>query len=202
MAKASVEHGQKRRLGDLKPHPRNSRIHSPEQVEQIVAAMGEWDWTNPILVDEDNIILAGHGRQLAGIKKYGPDFEAPVSVATGWTEKKKRAYIIADNRLTEQGEWNQPILQAELRELTGPKGMELKPMGFTTLQLDGILTPPAPPAPKSSRVPNAILQYNLVFDDAEQQKRWFDFLRKLKATYPDGTIGAKLSKYLDEQLNG
>lgn len=199
MAKPSVEHGLKKRLGDMKPHPRNSRTHSAEQIDQIAAAMGEWDWTVPILVDEEGTILAGHARQLAGIKKFGADFEAPTSVAHGWTEKKKRAYIIADNQLPGGAEWNHPLLMAELKELTGPKGMELKPMGFTTLQLDGILKPSAPPAQKSSRVPNAILQYNIVFDDAEQQKQWFDFLRKLKAAYSDGTIGAKLARYLKEQ---
>lgn len=86
-----VEHGQIRRLGDLKPHPRNSRVHTPEQIDMIAASMGEWDFTMPILVDDEDTILAGHGRQLAGIKKFGAQKDVPVAIAHGWTEEMKRA---------------------------------------------------------------------------------------------------------------
>ncbi len=92
--------------------------------------MGEWDWTAPMIVDDQDVILAGHGRQLAGLKKYGPDYKVPVSVAIGWTEEQKRAYIIADNRLTELGTWDQTLLQAELTALD-MSGFSLELTGFS-----------------------------------------------------------------------
>ena len=127
--KVWVEHGVKRRLGDLKPHPNNSRTHSEEQIAQIVASMGEWDWTVPILIDDKGTILAGHGRQVAGIAKYGEDFEVPVSIARGWNDAKKRAYVIADNRLTELGGWDNAMLRAELVALD-TAGFSLDLTGF------------------------------------------------------------------------
>ena len=141
MAKPHVEHGQTRKLGELKPHPRNSRTHSEAQIEQIMAAMGEWDWTIPMLIDEKGVILAGHGRQLAGLKKWGPDHEVPVSIARGWSEAKKRAYIIADNRLTESGGWDANLLRAEMMELQGVFP-DLSPLGFTKLELAELLAVP------------------------------------------------------------
>lgn len=199
MAKAYMEHGQKRRLGDLKPHPKNSRQHSDQQIDQIVAAMVEWDFTSPMIIDDKNIILAGHGRQLAGIKKFGADYEAPVVIAHGWSEQKKRTYIIADNRLAELATWNEPLLQSELKELSAGKSFELKPLGFTKLEAARILEPPA--GQKSSRVPNAVVSYNLVFDNVQQQQTWYTFVRKLKAGYTDQvTLAAKFDAFLKEQL--
>lgn len=131
---ARVEHGQRRRLGDLSPHPKNSRLHSEEQVSQIAASMTEWDWTIPMLVDEAGVILAGHGRREAGLKKFGPDYEVPVSVAIDWTDEQKRAYVIADNRITELATWDAPMLKAELIALD-MSGFKLELMGFTQADL-------------------------------------------------------------------
>lgn len=141
MAKARIEHGQTRKLGELKPHPRNSRTHSEVQIEQIAASMGEFAFTIPILIDDKGVILAGHGRQLAGLKKWGAETEVPVTIAHGWSEQKKRGYIIADNRLTEQGGWNQELLRGEMMELQGffP---DLSPLGFTKLELGDLLRAP------------------------------------------------------------
>jgi len=139
---ATVEHGQTRRLADLKPHPRNSRIHSPEQINMIIASMGEWDWTMPILIDEEGVILAGHARQQAGLKVKGPDYEAPVTIAHGWSEAQKHAYIIADNRLTELGTWDETILRAEIMELD-LSGFNIELTGFDMTLLDPADAPKA-----------------------------------------------------------
>jgi ParB-like chromosome segregation protein Spo0J len=86
---------ERRPLTSLVPYARNARTHTPAQVAQIAASMKEWGWTNPVLVDEDAQILAGHGRVLAanllGIR------DVPVMIAEGWSEAQKRAYVIADN---------------------------------------------------------------------------------------------------------
>lgn len=90
---------ERRPIDSLIPYARNSRTHSEEQIAQIAASMKEWGWTNPVLIDEDGGIIAGHGRILAA-RKLGLE-EAPVVVAKGWSEAQKRAYIIADNKLAE-----------------------------------------------------------------------------------------------------
>jgi ParB-like chromosome segregation protein Spo0J len=73
--------------------------HPPEQVAQIAASIHEWDWTMPVLIDEQDLIITGLGRVEAA-KLIGID-TVPVIVARGWTEAQRRAYAIADNRLTE-----------------------------------------------------------------------------------------------------
>ena len=70
----------------LIPYARNSRTHSPEQIDQIVASIKEWGWTTPILVDEQGGIIAGHGRTLAAQRLRMP--QVPVMVAHGWSEAK------------------------------------------------------------------------------------------------------------------
>jgi ParB-like chromosome segregation protein Spo0J len=83
------------------------RNHSEDQVAQIAASIREWGWTTPVLVDEAGGIIAGHGRVLAARKLRLT--EVPVMVAAGWTEAQKRAYVIADNKLTLNGGFTSDI---------------------------------------------------------------------------------------------
>jgi len=106
---------ERRSIEALIPYARNSRVHSEEQVAQIAASMKEWGWTNPVLIDEDGGIIAGHGRVMAA-RKLGHD-EAPCMVASGWTEGQKRAYVIADNKIALNSDWDEQALKAELVEL-------------------------------------------------------------------------------------
>ena len=104
-----------RAVSGLVPYARNARTHSPAQVDQIAASIREWGWTTPILIDEDGMIIAGHGRVLAA-HKLGIA-EAPVMVAQGWTEAQKRAYTIADNKLALNAGWDEALLSAEMLDL-------------------------------------------------------------------------------------
>jgi ParB-like chromosome segregation protein Spo0J len=97
MTKWPADRVERRSINALIPYARNARTHSDAQVAQIAASMKEWGWTNPVLIDEEGGIIAGHGRVLAA-RKLGLT-EAPVMVAEGWTEAQKRAYVIADNQL-------------------------------------------------------------------------------------------------------
>lgn len=106
---------ERRPISALIPYARNARTHSDEQVAQIAASMCEWGWTNPVLIDSDGQILAGHGRVLAA-RKLGYE-ECPVMVAEGWTQAQKRAYILADNRIAENAGWNEDLLRLELADL-------------------------------------------------------------------------------------
>jgi ParB-like chromosome segregation protein Spo0J len=82
----------------LIPYARNARTHSDARVDQIAASIREWGWTNPVLVGEDGTIIAGHGRVLGARKLRLSD--VPVMVAAGWSEAQKKAYTIADNKLS------------------------------------------------------------------------------------------------------
>lgn len=112
----------------LVPYARNARTHTPSQVDQIAASIREWGWTNPVLVDEQGTIIAGHGRVLAARKLRIP--EVPVMIATGWSEGQKRAYTIADNKLTLNGGWDEELLGLEIGELE-VLGFDLDLIGFS-----------------------------------------------------------------------
>jgi ParB-like chromosome segregation protein Spo0J len=124
-----------RPLADLVPSIHNPRLHSPEQVAQIAASIREFGFTIPLLLDERGEIIAGHGRLLAA-KKIGLA-EAPVLVAAGWSEEQKRAYRIADNRITESGSWDNHLLRKELKELAGEFPVEA--MGFTSSEINQMI---------------------------------------------------------------
>ena len=85
-----------KKTSELIPYANNSRTHSDEQIKQICASINEYGFTNPILIDEKNMIIAGHGRVLAS-EKLKLD-EVPCIVLEGLTEAQKKAYIIADNK--------------------------------------------------------------------------------------------------------
>ena len=125
-----------RRVDDLIPYARNARTHSPEQVAQIAASIREFGWTNPVLVDGENGIIAGHGRVLAA-RKLSLD-EVPVIELAHMSETQKRAYIIADNKLAEQAGWDAELLALELGELQAD-GFDLDLLGFDESELGDLL---------------------------------------------------------------
>ena len=126
----------KRRLTDLKPFDRNSRTHTDDQIEQIARSITEWGWTVPILVDEDNVIIAGHARFLAA-QRLDLD-QVPVMVAKGWTDAQRRAYVIADNKLAENAGWDFNILQDEIGALDG-LDFDLDLLGFDAAEIGDLL---------------------------------------------------------------
>jgi DNA modification methylase len=121
----------------LIPYARNARTHSDEQVGQIAASIKEWGWTTPVLVDEYGGIIAGHGRTMAA-KRLGMR-EVPVMVARGWSDAKKRAYVLADNKLAINAGWDDSMLALELKEL-GETGFDLDLTGFSLDEINA-LTP-------------------------------------------------------------
>ena len=113
-------------VADLIPYALNSREHSDEQVAQIAASIRAFGFTNPVLIDEANNLIAGHGRVMAA-RKLGMT-EVPAIVVTGMDERKRRALIIADNKLALNASWDMEALLVEVRDLGGEFG-EL--MGFS-----------------------------------------------------------------------
>jgi DNA modification methylase len=116
----------------LVPYARNARTHSDEQISQLAASIKEWGWTTPVLVDEQGSIIAGHGRTLAAQRLQMT--EVPVMVAKGWSEAKKRAYVLADNKLAMNAGWDNEMLALELGEI-GELGFDLDLTGFTAEEI-------------------------------------------------------------------
>jgi len=125
---------ERRKVSDLVPYARNSRTHSPEQVAQIAASIREWGWTMPILIDETGGIIAGHGRVMAA-QKLGIE-DVPCMTAIGWSEAKRRAYVIADNKLALNAGWDDEMLRVEFGELRD-MGFDLELTGFSIDELQG-----------------------------------------------------------------
>src|SRR6202023_2075825 len=120
----------------LIPYDANARLHSETDVDKIAASILRWGWTNPVLVDEQGVLIAGHGRVAAaarlGLKSI------PVLVARGWSEEEKQAYRLADNELAARSSWDPDLLRSELRDLKF-NGFALELIGFEPDRLEDIL---------------------------------------------------------------
>jgi len=121
-----------KKVDELIPYARNARTHSEEQIAQIAASIREFGWTNPILIDGKNGIIAGHGR-LAAARKLGLD-EIPVIELEHLTETQKKALILADNKLALNSGWDNDMLMFELKELN-LDGFDLELVGFDSIEL-------------------------------------------------------------------
>ncbi len=139
-------------IDQLHSNPHNARTHSRRQIRQIAESMRQYGWTIPILIDANNTIIAGHGRkaaaELLGIK------EVPTIRLDGLTKEQIRAYLILDNKVAENAEWNREALAVELQELLAIDCLDITITGFEIAEIDLILeeakgapeeeTPPEP----------------------------------------------------------
>jgi len=125
-----------RKVEALIPYARNPRTHNDEQVAKIAASIVEYGWTNPVLVDGDNGIIAGHGR-LAAAHKLGLT-EVPVIELAHLSPTQKRAYVISDNRLALDAGWDDAMLALELAELS-EAGFDLALTGFEDAEIEALL---------------------------------------------------------------
>ena len=127
---------EQRLLSELIPYINNSRKHSDDQVTQIAASIKEFGWTNPILVDGDNGIIAGHGRIMAA-KKLNMT-EVPVIELAHLSKEQRKALIIADNKLALNSDWDSNLLAIELKDLQD-LGFDLNLTGFAENELNNII---------------------------------------------------------------
>ena len=122
-----------KKINELKPYENNSRTHDESQIKQICESIKEYGWTNPVLIDEKGMIIAGHGRVEAG-KKLDIK-EVPCIVLSGLTEAQKKAYVIADNKMALNAGWNEELLKNELENLK-ELDFDLELTGFNIDELD------------------------------------------------------------------
>ena len=118
-------------IESLVPYDRNPRMHPDSQIEQLVNSIKQWGWTVPILIDDARNVIAGHGR-LEAAKRLGME-AVPCVVASGWTEDQRRAYVIADNKLSENSAWDDGAFFNELRILS-ESDFDLSLMGIEDFQ--------------------------------------------------------------------
>jgi DNA modification methylase len=130
-----------RPVASLIPYARNARTHSEAQVALIAGSIREFGFTNPVLIDGENGIIAGHGRVLAA-RKLGLT-TVPVIELAHLSDAQKRAYVLADNRLAEQAGWDREMLALEVADL-GELGVDLASLGFEAAEFDQLLRSGAP----------------------------------------------------------
>jgi len=125
-----------KKTGELIPYINNSRTHSEKQVQQVAASIKEFGFTNPILIDEGNGIIAGHGR-LQAAQMMGMD-EVPTITLEGLTEAQRKAYVIADNQLALNAGWDLDALKLEVDRL-GELDFDISLLGFDDDMLAGLM---------------------------------------------------------------
>ncbi|MGH6658583.1 MAG: ParB/Srx family N-terminal domain-containing protein [Sphingomicrobium sp.] len=145
---------------DLKPDPKNAKVHPAKQLKQVIRSIEEFGWTNPILTDEEDHVLAGHLR-LEAAKNLGLN-SVPTIKLSHMSPAQKRAYIIADNRIAENGGWDRKLLalEHEAIQLLDPS-FDLCVTGFEheeiEVMFDNLLlaNEDVPPAPDTSKPPTS-----------------------------------------------
>lgn len=191
-----------RNVNDLKFNDRNSRVHSEQQVKAIATSIEQFGFTTPVLIDSDDVIIAGHGRVLAARQLHMP--KVPTIDGSYLTEAERRAYLVADNAIPLSAGWDLNVLIPELDTMKAG-GLDLASLGMASLY-DLVPHEPDEAPARASRNPRSpssgtgmVIAYNVIFDDTDQQQAWFKFLRGLKTKYPQAeTIGARLQAFLAE----
>lgn len=147
---------------ELVPYARNARTHSDEQIAQIMASIREWGFTTPILRDDTGMVIAGHGRLMAAQRLKLA--EVPVVTARGWSEAKKRAYVIADNQLALNAGWDQEKLAVEIEDLAA-LDVDLDLLGFSPDELEALLAGTAPGTDGGERKGSVLAALNVTIDE-------------------------------------
>lgn len=127
-----------RPVNSLIPYARNARQHDAAQVDALASSIREFGFTMPILIDEGGEIIAGHGRVMAARKLEMAN--VPCMMVRGWTDAKRAAYVLADNRLAEQATWDDSLLKLELGTLRDA-GFDVSLTGFSPKQVDAMFAP-------------------------------------------------------------
>jgi len=156
----------------LKPYDRNARIHTAKQIEQIAKSIQEFGFTNPILIDSDNMVAAGHGRLLAA-KHLGIE-KVPTVKLEHLTKQQIKAYIIADNKIGENSSWDLRILHDEMEELKLLE-FDIDILGFEPQTVPEFK--PNLPNDEEIKIPTVKLTLTVTLDNEVDQKELFEELR-------------------------
>lgn len=179
----------------LKPYVRNNKRHGEEQIERLIKSIAQFGFNQPIVVDENCVILVGHGRYEAAKRMNLQSI--PVLVKVGLSEKQKKAYRIIDNKLSDQGEYDEEALTVELMEL---ESMDFDMASFgIDLSHGGTDDDDESGQSIKEKGVGYKIEYTMVFDDEAQQDAWFKLLKILKQRYPYlVTTGQRMEAYVTD----
>jgi ParB-like chromosome segregation protein Spo0J len=155
---------EERHIDSLEPWGSNARTHSDEQIAQIARSLREFGWTNPVLIDDQDRILAGHGR-VAAARSIGMHI-VPCLRLEYLDEDQKRAYVLADNQLALKAGWDHELLRGELLDLRDI-GFDLELIGFDEIDVDAIFSGEAGGKNDSDGVPDEYRLSIVSKDEAE-----------------------------------
>ena len=124
-----------KKISELKRYKNNSRVHTKQQIEQIAASINEFGFNNPLLINADNRVIAGHGR-LEAAELLDMD-KLPCVVIEGLTKEQERAYIIADNKIAMNASWDIDMLKIEMSDIS--EFMDIALTGFTEMEFPTLL---------------------------------------------------------------
>jgi ParB-like chromosome segregation protein Spo0J len=181
------------------PYAGNPRINDGA-VDNVASSIQEFGFRQPIVVDENYIILVGHTR-LAAARRLGLE-SVPIHIAEGLSESQKRAYRIADNRVAQDSKWDDVLLKIELEDLDD-NDYDLEHTGFTLPELDALMLDEDEEEDEDANLleDSYTIQYNIIFNDEQEQKQWMDFLRWLKGEYTGTvTISERLVAFAQEAM--
>ena len=189
-----------RKTGEIKPSASNSRKHGPEQIDKIVRSIESIGWTKPIIIDEKDEILAGHGAHQAALQ-MGEE-TVPTIKRSGLTSAQKKAYRIADNKIAEGSEWDNNILAKEFAELTR-MGFDMSLTGFNPTEIEFMLAPPptVPPEPPAAEIQKRVItklgdiwqlgEHRIICGDSTQPETYKALMqgRKAQCVFTDPPYG-------------
>lgn len=185
-----------RKLGTLKPYENNARTHDQEQLEKLVASIQKVGFITPIVIDEKNTILAGHGRHaaagMAGLE------EVPCVVVSGLDDNEKAAFVISDNKIALLADWDIDLLATELSALDDA-GYDIESTGFDYDELADIERELAGyEEEKPERAPAEVPEntFTLIFDNSRQELKFCSFMKWIDRNQAGETAGEKLQAFL------
>jgi len=160
---------------DLIPYANNPRTHSDQQVAQVAASIQEFGFNNPILIDEHNSIIAGHGR-LAAAQKLNMNI-VPTILLEGLSEAQRKAYVIADNKLTENGGWDYDLLAVEIDRLK-ELDIDVNLTGFEPKEVNTILGEEIEKHVSDPKVDFFENEMIMKFSSEKQLEKWYEMAEK------------------------
>lgn len=196
-------------ITDVKPFGSNPRTIPDLAISSVADSIKEFGWQQPIVVDENNVVIAGHTR-LKAAEKLGL-IEVPIKVASDLTFEQIRQFRILDNKLGELTSWDEDVLQAELLQMDMGIFESLWSMNDANGSIDGLdkydftvgLDENDDVDKPVNAFGNPIIQYTIIFDNELQQEDWFNFIKQMKAHYPsDDSIASKITRFIKEKLDG
>lgn len=181
-------------IKQVKPYPNNPRRISAKAIEAVALSISKYGWKQPIVVDKDHVVIVGHTR-LKAAESLSLE-KVPVVVAEDLDAEKVAEYRLVDNKAGEISQWEDDLLDMELTKIDlGELAFLFEDDDLSEFDFDDL----EPEEKESQGLADTILQYNIVFDDMDQQEIFHHWLRALKETYPDEeTIAARIIKFLEE----